>query len=220
MIKPDEKFAIPRKRMINEQLISRGISDEKILNIMSQINRHDFVEEALKNQAYIDAPLAIGEGQTISQPYIVALMTEALQLRGSEKVLEIGTGCGYQTVVLSLACHKVYTIERVKSLALEARQRFKQYALRNIVMRVGDGTYGWPDSAPFDRIIVTCASPQIPEILVSQLSEGGMMVVPCTSGNGDHQQLIRVTRRGESYSKEDLGDCRFVKMIGKYGYSS
>lgn len=217
---PNDPFAISRKRMVKEQLFDRGITDKRVLDVMNQIHRHDFVDEALKRQAYIDAPLSIGEGQTISQPYIVALMTQALQLQGNEKVLEIGTGCGYQTVILSHLARKVYTIERFKSLGMEARTRFKNYGLRNVVLRIGDGSQGWATEQPFDRILLACASPQIPEVLIQQLAVGGKLVVPVTVSKG-LQHLLRITRTTKKdYATEDLGGCHFVKLVGKYGYAS
>lgn len=216
----NDPYMISRKRMVKEQLVDRGITDTRILDVMSQVHRHDFVDEALKRQAYIDAPLSIGESQTISQPYIVALMTQALQLTGVEKVLEVGTGCGYQTVILSHLCTKIYTIERFQSLGMEARTRFKHYGLKNVVLRIGDGSQGWPTEQPFDRILLACASPQVPEILIAQLAVGGKLVVPVTVSGGV-QNLLRITKTGmKNYSTEDLGACHFVKLVGKYGYPS
>lgn len=213
----NDPYAVSRKRMIQEQLVARGISNPRVLDIMSRVPRHVFVDEALKNQAYIDAPLSIGEGQTISQPYIVALMTQALALSGTEKILEIGTGCGYQTIILSLAAKKVYTIERIKTLGIEARGRFKKFGLKNIVMRVGDGSAGWPEAQPFDRVLVSCASPQIPVSLIAQLVVGGQLVIPVSLATG-HQNLLRITRTPTSYQTEDLGACHFVRLVGKFGY--
>ena len=210
-------FKIARKRMIKEQIIARGIGDESTINAISKIPRHYFVEEALKPQAYTDAPLNIGEGQTISQPYIVAFMTEALQLKGQEKVLEIGTGCGYQTFVLSMLAGRVYTIERFKSLAMAARGRFKEFKLTNIVMRVGDGSLGWPEAQPFDRILMACVSPQVPTVLLEQLAIGGKMILP-VSQSADNQTLLRITRTESGFQTENLGDCRFVRLVGKHGY--
>lgn len=214
-----EDFTIARKRMINEQIMARGITDAAVLRVMEQLPRHLFVGEALKNQAYIDAPISIGEGQTISQPYIVALMTEALKLTGTERVLEIGTGCGYQTVILAKLAKQVYTIERFKSLGLSARSTFKQMGLRNIVIRIGDGSAGWPEAAPFDRILMTCASPNVPMRLIEQLSVGGILVAPVSAGT-DQQKMLRLTKTQTGVDTQDLGDCRFVKLVGRFGYSS
>lgn len=213
-----DRFAIARRRMVKEQLEGRGISDQRVLSIMGQIRRHDFVDEALKPQAYIDAPLNIGYSQTISQPYIVALMTQSLELTGQESILEIGTGCGYQATILSKLAKKVYAIERVKELGLLALNRFKIQGLRNIVMRIGDGSQGWPEKAPYDRILSACAAPDVPQVLLDQLKVGGIMILPVAK-NKERQTLIRVKKLSASqYKSEDLGDCLFVKMIGKHGY--
>lgn len=203
--------------MVQEQIIARGITDEKTIQVMSELPRHCFVDDALKSQAYIDAPLNIGEGQTISQPYIVALMTEALKLTGNEKVLEIGTGCGYQTVILARLAKQVYTVERIKFLALKSRQRFKNFELKNIVLRIGDGSLGWKESAPFDRILVTCAAPGIVDTLALQLAENGIMVIPVAAGE-DLQNLMCMRKTGQTFETQNLGGCRFVKLFGKYGY--
>ncbi|MCP5464922.1 MAG: protein-L-isoaspartate(D-aspartate) O-methyltransferase [Deltaproteobacteria bacterium] len=210
-------YSIARKRMIQEQIVDRGVRDQAVLAAMQKIHRHDFVDDALKAQAYRDAPLNIGEGQTISQPYIVALMTQSLKTNKDHKVLEIGTGCGFQTSILSELAGKVYTIERIRGLGLQARKRFKDYGLRNIVMRVGDGSKGWEEAAPFDRIIVTCASPKVPERLLEQLNIGGVMVVPVSQKEG-HQNLLRITKTKEGLKTENLGECHFVKLIGRHGY--
>lgn len=216
----DKDFSIARKRMMVEQIIKRGISDRHVIEVMSQMPRHLFVDEGLRNQAYSDAPLSIGEGQTISQPYIVALMTQALAVTGRETVLEIGTGCGYQTAVLSNLARQVYTIERMASLAMPARARFKKMGLKNIVMRVGDGSLGWLENAPFDRILLTCAAPGLVETLLTQLnSHEGIMVTP-VAGDGEEQRLVRIVRQGLEYKKQDLGACRFVKLVGQHGYRS
>jgi protein-L-isoaspartate(D-aspartate) O-methyltransferase len=213
----DNQFSIARKRMISEQLVSRGIKNPRVVDVMTQVPRHLFVDEALKAQAYIDAPLNIGEGQTISQPYIVALMTQTLELNGSEKVLEIGTGCGYQTTILASLAKQVYTIERIKTLAMQARSRFKQLGMRNVILRVGDGSLGWKEGAPFDRILVTCAAPVVPEALLAQLNVNGYIVIPVEAEHGG-QDLLKVTKTATGYKKENLGPCRFVPLIGKQGY--
>lgn len=215
----DNSFAIARKRMIQEQILGRGISDTRIIQVMSELPRHLFVEEAMKNQAYTDGPLSIGEGQTISQPYIVALMTEALDLTGNEKILEIGTGCGYQTAILAKLSKQIYTIERIKSLGMEARGRFKTLGLKNIVLRIGDGSRGWQEAEPFDRILLACVAPNILKNLLQQLSPNGKMVLPVVLKEGT-QNLVRISKQGKSYKTEDLGECRFVKLIGKHGYRS
>lgn len=213
----EKELSVARKRMIAEQIVGRGIKDSRVIEVMSRVPRHIFVDDALRDQAYTDGPLNIGEGQTISQAYIVAFMTESLNLKGHEKVLEIGTGCGYQTTILAQLVQQVYTIERIRNLALKARARFKKMGLTNIVMRVGDGSQGWKEAAPFDRILVTCAAPLRPEALIGQVAVGGLIVVPVTNKDG-YQDLLCITKTKEGCQTEDLGACRFVKLIGKHGY--
>lgn len=212
------RYARDRDRMVEEQLVGRGIKDPRVLAAMRKIPRHLFVEEALQDRAYGDYPLPIGEGQTISQPYMVAVMAERLGLTGQEKVLEVGTGSGYQAAVLAECARRVFSVERVPSLAVRARKTLEALGYTNILIRTANGTYGWPDEAPFDRIIVTAGAPQVPQPLLVQLAEGGRMVVPVgdTASQTLHvvekvQDQIRVT--------SDLG-CVFVKLIGKYGWES
>jgi len=205
-----------RERMVRNQIAARGITDTRVLEAMRKVPRHIFVEEALKDQAYGDYPLPIGEGQTISQPYIVALMTEALELKGPEKVLEIGTGSGYQTAILAELARWVYSIERYPALARRAKRILEALGYHNVIIRVGDGTRGWPEMAPFDAIIVTAAGPKIPEPLLQQLAEGGRLVMPI--GDEWSQTLIKVTKKGGKLYKEDLGAVRFVKLVGEYGF--
>lgn len=213
------QYSIAFKRMLKEQLIDRGITDERVLDAMRHTPRDFFVDEALKTQAYIDAPLQIGEGQTISQPYIVAMMTQALMLKGSERVLEVGTGCGYQTAILASLVQKVYTIERFKSLAMRARERLITLGKKNIVIRVGDGSFGWSDAAPFSAIIVTCAAPKIPETYLAQLAMGGRLVIPVSETNNEQQQNMMLVKKNEQgFVEENLGECRFVKLVGQHGY--
>jgi protein-L-isoaspartate(D-aspartate) O-methyltransferase len=204
--------------MVESQIIPRGIRDERVIDAMLTVPRERFVEEGLKEQAYGDYPLPIGEGQTISQPYIVALMTESLALEGHERVLEIGTGSGYQTSILALLAEKVYSIERITAIASRARKLFDEAHCSNVVIRIGDGTDGWPEEAPFEAIIVTAASPEVPDTLLKQLSEGGRMVIPV--GSEFEQTLLKVTRRGGRFIKESMGGCRFVKLIGRHGWSA
>ena len=204
--------------MVESQIIPRGIRDERVIEAMLTVPRERFVEEGLKEQAYGDYPLPIGEGQTISQPYIVALMTESLALEGHERVLEIGTGSGYQTSILALLAEKVYSIERITAIASRARKLFDEAHCSNVVIRIGDGTDGWPEEAPFEAIIVTAASPEVPDTLLKQLSEGGRMVIPV--GSEFEQTLLKVTRRGGRFIKESMGGCRFVKLIGRHGWSA
>ncbi len=216
-----ERYAKQRMKMIETQLRSRGIADERVLAAMARIPRHFFVEEALMDQAYNDNPLPIEERQTISQPYIVALMTEALELKGKEKVLEIGTGSGYQTAILATVADRVFSIERIAALAGRARKILDTLNLFNVAIRVGDGTYGWREESPFDAIIVTAGAPRIPEPLVAQLAVGGRLVVPV--GSRSSQELVRVTRLADAdndLKKENLGGCRFVDLIGEHGWEN
>ena len=205
-----------RKKMIERHIIPRGVQDKKVIKVMGSIPRHLFVDEALQDQAYDDNPLPIGEGQTISQPYIVALMVEALALKGNERILEIGTGSGYQTAILCSLSNKVYSIERCPVLASKARKILDQLNFYNALLKVDDGTLGWEDEAPFDVIIVSASSPEIPEPLVKQLCSGGRLVIPI--GGQMSQNLIRIINRDGNIEEENLGSCRFVKLIGDYGW--
>ena len=205
--------------MIENQLKARGISDEKILRVMESVPRHRFVEEGLQDQAYSDSPLPIGYRQTISQPYIVALMTEALALKGTEKVLEIGTGCGYQTAVLAELAERVFSIERISSLAFKAQRTLDALHYYNVLIRVGDGTYGWSEEAPFEAIITTAGAPTIPATLTGQLAAGGRLIIPV--GGKSAQTLVKVTRLSEKkddFKTEDICGCRFVSLIGEHGW--
>ncbi|OGQ07688.1 MAG: protein-L-isoaspartate O-methyltransferase [Deltaproteobacteria bacterium RIFCSPLOWO2_12_FULL_40_28] len=209
-------YAVARRRMVERHLLGRDIVDKRVIEALFSIPRHLFVDEALQSQAYGDYPLGIGEGQTISQPYIVAKMTQSLNLTGSEKVLEIGTGCGYQTAVFSLLAKQVYTIERIKNLAFKARHHLKVLRLTNIVLRIGDGSMGWEDMGPFDAILVAAASPVVPKPLVDQLADGGRLVMPV--GTEDVQTLVRISKKNNQVKVESLGDCRFVKLVGTHGW--
>ena len=214
-----DRYRKQRMRMVDTQIRSRGIRDARVLGAMETIPRHLFVEEALRDQAYNDNPLPIGERQTISQPYIVALMTEALALQGMEKVLEIGTGSGYQTAVLAQIADRVCSIERIASLAGAARRMLDYLNAYNVAIRVGDGTFGWKEESPFDAILVTAGAPKIPSLLIEQLKAGGRLVIPV--GDRYTQTLIRATRLSEKtldIKKEDLGGCRFVDLIGEHGW--
>ncbi len=203
--------------MVETQLIHRGITDQRLLAVMRRLPRHKFVPRHLWGQAYYDYPLPIGEDQTISQPYIVALMTEALELAGPEKVLEIGTGSGYQTAILAELAEQVFSIERLAALARQAEGLLAAMRYRNIRVRVGDGTLGWPEEAPFDAILVTAGSPQVPGPLLEQLGLGGRLVIPV--GNQYSQILTRVRRSFQGDLKhEDMGGCRFVRLIGAHGW--
>jgi len=209
-------FPKARLKMVEEQITSRGVNDPRVIKALKKVPRHLFVEEALQKQAYSDHPLPIGEKQTISQPYMVALMTEALQLTGKEKVLEIGAGSGYQTAILAELAQKVYSIERIRSLAIRARQLIYELGYYNVEIKVFDGTHGWLEESPFEAIMVTAGSPEIPQPLIDQLTVGGRLVIPV--GDAFVQDLIRVVKTEEGVKKEDLGGCRFVKLIGKYGW--
>ena len=211
-------FPKARLKMVEEQIVARGVSDAKLIAAMKKIPRHLFIEEALQNQAYSDHPLPIGEKQTISQPYMVALMSEALLLTGKEKVLEIGTGSGYQTAILAELSEKVFSIERIRPLALRARKLLYELGYFNVEIKIFDGTFGWMEESPFDAMIVTAGSPDIPQPLIDQLAIGGRLVIPV--GDAFVQDLFRVTKIEEGIKKEDLGGCRFVKLIGKYGWET
>jgi protein-L-isoaspartate(D-aspartate) O-methyltransferase len=214
-----DRYKKPRTRMVETQIKARDVSDIRVLNTMAVIPRHLFIDEGLEEQAYNDSPLPIGEHQTISQPYIVALMTQALELKGRERVLEIGTGSGYQTAVLASLADRVFSVERIASLATNARKILDKLNFYNVAIRVGDGSYGWREEAPFDGIIITAAVPEIPQYLLEQLAAGGRMVAPV--GDRDVQTLYKLTRSAENPEeiiKEDLGGCRFVSMIGESGW--
>jgi protein-L-isoaspartate(D-aspartate) O-methyltransferase len=204
--------------MVVEQLVARGIADERVLEAMRRVPRHVFVEEALRFRAYGDHPLPIGEGQTISQPYIVALTCQALSLQGAERVLEVGTGSGYQAAILAELAEKVYTIERLKPMGMRARERLDSLGYHNVVGRIGDGSLGWPEESPFDAIVVAASAPEIPVPLKEQLAAGGRMVVPV--GEADEQMLLKVAREEGDFKVEALTACVFVKLLGKHGWES
>ncbi|MEW6188060.1 MAG: protein-L-isoaspartate(D-aspartate) O-methyltransferase [Thermodesulfobacteriota bacterium] len=205
-----------REKMVREQLIPRGIVDPRVLNAMRRVPRHLFIEEALQGEAYKDYPVPIGEHQTISQPYIVALMTQALELQGTERVLEIGTGCGYQTAILAELARKVYSIERIRSLSQKARRMMDQLKYFNVVLKVNDGTQGWAEEAPFDAVIITAAAPGIPAPLKDQLAPRGRMVIPV--GDRYSQSLLKIVKTEDGFQEEDLGGVRFVSLIGEHGW--
>jgi len=209
-------FARKRNQMVRDQIEARGIHNERLLEAFRKVPRHLFVEEALQNQAYEDYPLPIGDGQTISQPYMVAIMIDALQLTGKENILEIGTGSGYQTALLAELGEEVYSIERIPSLAHRAITILNRMGYYNVTIRIGDGTFGWPEKAPFDAIIVSAGAPEVPEVLKGQLAVGGRLVIPV--GTQSMQNLFRVTHTPEGFKTENLGGCTFVKLIGRYGW--
>jgi len=202
--------------MVKNQLMARDIKDERVLRAMGKVPRHLFIQEALAGEAYNDHPVPIGEKQTISQPYIVALMTEALELKGSENTLEIGTGSGYQTAILAELSSRVYTVERIKSLLINARKLLAKLGYDNILFKAFDGTLGWKEYAPFDAIMVTAGSPNVPEPLKEQMADNGRMIIPV--GDRYTQELIKITRKGEDFEQEGLGGCRFVNLIGVHGW--
>jgi protein-L-isoaspartate(D-aspartate) O-methyltransferase len=194
------------------ELRRQGITDTRVLRAIEKVPREVFVPETFRDQAYENRALPIGQGQTISQPYVVALMSQALDCGDRMKVLEIGTGSGYQAAVLAHLCRRVYTVERYRDLMKIAEQRFAECRISNIVTRIGDGTKGWPEQAPFDRIIVTAAAQDAPEALLEQLADGGIMVIP-VGRDPLHQELIKVVRKGEEFERTSLGGVRFVPLV-------
>lgn len=211
-----KKFARWRSEMVEKQIAARGVTDPLVLQAMLKVPRHLFVSEALVDSAYGDFPLPIGEGQTISQPYIIAEMTQCLELKGHERVLEIGTGSGYQAAVLAEIVYKVYTIERNNTLFLQTRKLFDKLRYHNIVTRYSDGTQGWKEESPFDAIIVTAGGQQIPAPLIEQLSMGGRLVMPV--GGNYSQELLKVEKTQDGIRTLNLGACRFVKLVGQHGW--
>ncbi len=209
-------FAIERERMVEEQIRARGIKDDLVLAAMKKVPRHLFVTESLRSQAYNDYPLPTCEGQTISQPYMVALMTECLGLEGGEKVLEIGTGSGYQAAILAEIASHVYSIDREPRLARMAREVLTQLKYENVVIKVGDGTLGWKEFAPFDGIIVTAGSPVVPQPLQEQLKDGGRLVVPV--GSSAFQNLMCIQKKGSRIKSREVCGCTFVPLIGDHGW--
>lgn len=208
----ERDFQAMRQKMVETQIKSRGIKDERVLSAMLKVERHRFVPKTYEAQAYSDQPLPIGEGQTISQPYIVALMTELLELKGEERVLEVGTGSGYQAAILSELAKEVYTIEIIETLASSARALLSELGYQNIQVKAGDGYLGWPEHAPFDAIIVTCAPDHIPNPLLDQLKEGGRLVVPV----GTHsQELKKIVKRSGKIETMDVIPVIFVPMTGE-----
>jgi protein-L-isoaspartate(D-aspartate) O-methyltransferase len=205
-----------RLRMVDEQIVGRGVKDDRVLAAMRKVPRHEFLHEAIRGMAYADIALPIGEGQTMSQPYMVALMTELLGLTGTERVLEIGTGSGYQAAVLAELCAKVYTVERIKTIAEKARAALDRLGYKSVAIKVYDGTYGWKEMAPFDAIMVTAGSPEIPAPLVEQLRIGGRMVIPVGERYG--QELVKVVKTAEGVITERSIPCVFVPLIGNHGW--
>lgn len=205
-----------RDFMVRTQLIPRGIKDERVLSAMRKVPKHLFIDESIQHRAYDDMALSIGEGQTISQPYMVAIMTELLELKGTERVLEIGTGSGYQGAILAELSKEVYTIDRIAVLSERAAERFQSLGYNNIRVKVGDGTLGWPEEAPFDGIIITAGTPKIPDPLIAQLSEGGIIIGPV--GDRFSQVLLKIRKSKGKLSEERHTPCVFVPLIGAHGW--
>jgi len=212
----DNAYSRKRKEMVEKQLISRGIKDERVIKTMSELPRHLFVDEVLRDKAYNDSPLPIGEKQTISQPYMVAFMTEMLKLDGTEKVLEIGTGSGYQTAVLSRLARQVYSVERIPSLLIKARKVLESLEYHNIALKISDGTLGWKDGAPYNAIMVTAGGPEMPRSLVDQLAIGGRLVIPI--GDEEKQTLHKLVKTRLGVRETVHMHCTFVKLGGMYGW--
>jgi protein-L-isoaspartate(D-aspartate) O-methyltransferase len=205
-----------RERMVEKQLVSSGISDPRVLRAMAKVPRHLFLESELWEHAYEDHPLPIGAHQTISQPYIVALMVEALELKGTERVLEVGTGSGYAAAVLSELCAEVFTVEVLEELALKSRALLSNLGYKNVSLLMGDGTLGWEEHSPYDAVVISAAAPCIPRPLVEQLKVPGYLVFPI--GEEELQTLVRIRKDRAGIREEYLGDCHFVKLTGRYGW--
>jgi protein-L-isoaspartate(D-aspartate) O-methyltransferase len=211
-----DRRAEDRRMMVEGQIRKRGVTDERVLSAMAAVPRHEFVQPFWTNQAYADEPLPIGHGQTISQPYIVGAMAAALALSGSENVLEIGTGCGYQAAVLSLLAREVHTVELLLDLAQSAAERVLRLGYANVHVHAGDGTLGWPAYSPYDAILIAAAAPSIPEPLLQQLAEGGRLIAPV--GDLNKQELHVITRHEGKLLLQPGGPCRFVPLMGEYGW--
>jgi protein-L-isoaspartate(D-aspartate) O-methyltransferase len=210
------RFAEERELMVESQIRKRGITDERVLLAMATLPRHEFVPAFWLNQAYADEPLPIGYGQTISQPYIVAAMVASLQLTGSENVLEIGTGCGYQAAVVSILAGEIHTVEILPALAQSAAGRLQRLGYAKVHVHTGDGTLGWLDSNPCDAILISAAAPAVPQPLLQQLAEGGRLIAPV--GEEDKQELQLITKRGGQFLVKQGGPCRFVPLMGQHGW--
>jgi len=211
-------FAVARRRMVEQQIIARGIDDQRVIQAFLQVPRHLFVEPGLQSHAYSDGSLPIGEKQTISQPYIVAVMSAALELSGTERILEIGTGSGYQTAILAKLAKRIYSVERISVLAARARRVLDQLNLYNVNIKIGDGSVGWKDQAPFDGILVAAGAPDVPVKYLEQLELNGRLVMPV--GDREIQTLVRVTKTANGFVREQLMGCRFVPLIGQDGWHS
>lgn len=213
-----DEYQIPRERMVERLREHYRIRDERVLDVMLRVPRHLFVPEAIKFQAYKDNALPIAAKQTISQPYIVAKMTELLEIESGDRILEIGAGSGYQTVILAELAERVYSVERVEKLADETFEKLQRFRVRNVILKHGDGTNGWAEHAPFDGILVAAGSPALPQPLLDQLAPGGKLVIPI-GADAQSQKLIRVARLKDGFETEDFGRCAFVPLIGEHGWS-
>jgi protein-L-isoaspartate(D-aspartate) O-methyltransferase len=213
---PFPEYAAKRTWMVETQLRARGVNDPRVLKVFSEVPRHEFVPPSEINQAYEDCPLPIGEGQTISQPYIVAAMTEALALTGMEKVLEVGTGSGYQAAILARLAERLFTIETHAELSKQAQQRLERLGYHNVTCVVGDGSQGYPPEAPYDAILVTAAAPRIPDSLTEQLTDGGRLVIPV--GEMHTQELLLAQKEHGRITQKTINYCRFVPLTGRYGW--
>ena len=211
------QFTGARRRLI-EELRGKGIRDLSVLRALDLTPRHQFVPTGVRHRAYEDTPLPIGNGQTISQPWVHATYLQTLALKGEEKVLEIGTGSGYQTVLLAHLCRHVYSVERIRPLLETARDAITACGVRNVSLLCGDGTVGWPENAPYDAILVSAGSPDVPKPLLAQLAEGGRLIVPV--GGREDQRLLEVTRQGETFARRELSAVRFVPLVGEHGWES
>ena len=212
-----QAYAGQRRKMVEEQILGRGIKDLSVMEVLSRVPRHLFVNSSLQHRAYGDCPLPIGENQTISQPYIVALMTQVLDLKGGERVLEIGTGSGYQTAILAELAAQIFTIERVKPLVKKTKELLEGLKYKNIVFKTFDGTYGWRDQSPFDAILISAATPSIPKSLIEQLADKGRLVAPV--GGRESQDLVVLNKNGNRVVERKIGSCKFVPLIGKFAWS-
>jgi protein-L-isoaspartate(D-aspartate) O-methyltransferase len=212
-----DEFASGRRAMVEGQIRKRGVASPRVLAAMMEIPRHEFIPAEFRHEAYADKPLPIGEGQTISQPFMVAAMTEALELTGSERVLEVGTGSGYQAAVLSSLVREVISVESHTALALAAQERLTDLGYLNVHVHNGDGSSGFPDAAPYDAILVTAAAPEVPPVLVGQLREGGRLVIPV--GGQESQELVQARKENGELKSRVLFDCRFVPLLGRYGWT-
>jgi len=210
------KFAAQRLAMVNDQLRRRGLRDERVLAVMADLPRERFISPRFRHEAYADRPVPIGSGQTISQPYVVALMTQELDVQPTHRVLDVGAGSGYQTAILARLAGEVFAIERIDELARRAEDALAGLGLSNVTLTTGDGTLGWPDHAPFDRILCGAAGPDVPEAWVEQLADGGRIVMP--AGGAEVQDLVAIDKRGGRITRRTLCGVRFVRLIGRQGW--